>query len=283
MTVGEWLHWSEAQLRAGPHPERARRDAERLLSHALGWERATLLAHSGDALPAPKMAVINGLLERRAAGEPIQYILGEAEFFGLPFRVTPDVLIPRPETEHVVETAIGLAQRFPDPRIVDVGCGSGCIAVALAHSLPEAQVTATEISPGALTVARENAARNAVADRIRFAKGDLLAPLAGRQFHIVASNPPYVSIADRNSLAVEVREHEPALALFAGEDGLEAIRRLIHQAFAALVPGGFLVMEIGHDQSPAVQAMLCEAGFGEISFAPDLQGVPRVACARRPQ
>ena len=282
MTLREWLIEGETQLRAGPHPERARRDAELLAMRALEWQRSTLMAHVDDEFPAPNTAMFEGLLARRAAGEPIQYIFGEVEFYGLRFRVTPDVLIPRPETERVVETVIELARRFSDPRIVDIGCGSGAIAVALAHSLPNAQLAATDISPTALAIARENAARNGVADRIRFVQGDLLAPLAGEQFEIVASNPPYVANADRASLAVEVRDHEPALALFAGEDGLTVIRRLIPDAFAALVSGGFLVMEIGHDQSAAVASLLSETGFEEISFVPDLQGIARVARARRP-
>jgi release factor glutamine methyltransferase len=282
MTIQQWLRKGEAQLRTGPHPERARRDAEMLLAHALQWDRATLLAHLDDLLSATTATMFSGLLARRAAGEPIQYILGETEFFGLTFRVTPDVLIPRPETEHVVEAVIELSRRSIDPRIVDVGCGSGAIAIAAAHSLPSARVTATEISPRALAIARENATRNGVADRIRFVQGDLLAPLAADRFDIVVSNPPYVANADRATLAVEVRDHEPAIALFAGEDGLDLIRRLISQAFAVLVSGGFLLMEIGHDQSAAVQALLIDAGFEAISFVNDLQGIARVACAQRP-
>jgi release factor glutamine methyltransferase len=282
MTLREWLMQGEAQLRGAPHPERARRDAELLLAHALNWERATLFAHVDDPMPEAQAASFDGLVARRAEGEPIQYILAEAEFYGLTFRVTPDVLIPRPETEHVVETVIELSPCFTDPRIVDVGCGSGAIAVAVAHSLPNAQVTATEVSLPALTIARENARRNGVAERIRFVEGDLLAPSGDERFDIVASNPPYVATADRTSLAVEVREHEPALALFAGENGLDVIRRLIPQAFAALVPGGSLVMEIGHDQSTAVQGLLQESGFEAVCFVHDLQGIARVARAQRP-
>ncbi|HUH63866.1 MAG TPA: peptide chain release factor N(5)-glutamine methyltransferase [Terracidiphilus sp.] len=282
MTVDESLRRGEALLRAGPHPERARRDAELLLAHALRWERARLLAHYDDEIPASKSAFFDGHLARRAAGEPVQYILGETEFYGLAFRVVPDVLIPRPETEHVVETVIELSSRFSHPRIVDVGCGSGAIAVALAHSLPGARVTATDISAGALAIARENAARNGVDGRIRFLQGDLLELVAGERFELIVSNPPYVANADRKTLAAEVREHEPAEALFAGEDGMEVIRRLIPPACKALVPGGFLVLEIGHDQSTVVGDLLSEAGFEEISFVPDLQGIPRVACAQRP-
>ena len=174
-----------------------------------------------------------GLLRRRATGEPIQHITGETEFYGLPFRVTPDVLIPRPETEHLVEHVIALAAQFHSPRIVDVGTGSGAIAIALAHALNEAQLTAIDISDSALAIARENAERNGVASRIRFHEGNLLEPVAGERFDVVVSNPPYVPTSDRDTLSVEVRSFEPALALFAGEDGLDLYRQLIPAALYA--------------------------------------------------
>ncbi len=215
------------------------------------------------------------------SGEPIQYITGEAEFYGLPFRVTPEVLIPRPETEHLVEKVIELAANYPEPRIVDIGTGSGIIAVTVAHHLPHALIAATDLSSSALAIARENAKRNGVAGRIRFLEGDLLAPVSEGQFEIVVSNPPYVPEADRGSLAVEVRDYEPALALFAGEDGLEVFRRLIPAAFAALTPGGFLVLEIGYGQEAAIRALLVDAGFEGIEFYSDLQGIARVACGQR--
>ncbi len=223
----------------------------------------------------------DALIERRATGEPVQYIVGEAEFYGLPFRVTRDVLIPRPETEHLVEKVIELAAGFAAPRIVDVGTGSGAIAVALAANLPPAAIAATDVSAAALAIARENSTRNGVADRIRFFVGDLLAPVAGEQFDLAVSNPPYVPEGDRDSLAVEVRGYEPAQALFAGVDGLAIYRRLISQAFAALAPGGFVVLEIGYGQQAAVRALLADAGFAQVAFAADLQGIPRVAFALR--
>jgi release factor glutamine methyltransferase len=164
---------------------------------------------------------------------------------------------------------------------VDVGTGSGSIAVALAHELPDAQITAADISAAALEIARGNAERNGVAGRIEFFESDLLAAIAGERFEMVVSNPPYVPAADRDSLSIEVREHEPALALFAGEDGLAIYRRLIPDAFAVLASGGFLLMEIGYGQSQAVAALLTAAGFEQIEFVPDLQGIPRVACGRR--
>jgi release factor glutamine methyltransferase len=240
------------------------------------------MAHSSDDIGFDHWKPYYELLQRRYRGEPIQYITGETEFYGLPFRVTPDVLIPRPETELLVEKVLASAASFQAPRIVDVGAGSGAIAVALAHHLPCAAITAIDLSPAALTIARQNAALNAVSSRIRFLKGDLLAPVAHEQFEIVVSNPPYVPTTDRPTLSVEVRDHEPALALFAGPDGLDIYRRLIPQAFAALVPGGFLALEIGFAQSPAIADLLASSGFHQIEFLPDLQSIPRVALAQRP-
>ncbi len=282
MTLSEWLERGAAQLSGGPHAEKARRDAELLLSYAAGISRSAFLAHSNDELELAAATHLDVLLERRREGEPIQYITGECEFYGLPFRVTPDVLIPRPETEHLVESVLELAPRFAQPRIVDVGTGSGAIAVALAHKLPDSHITAIDVSEAALDLARENASRNGVAERIRFLQGDLLAPVAGETFDFVISNPPYVPSADGETLAVEVREYEPGLALFAGEDGLEIYRRLIPDACEILASGGFIALEIGCGQSEAVRRLLAAAEFVEARFVPDLQGIPRVAIARRP-
>lgn len=268
-------------LKSGPHPESARRDAELLLMHTLKRGRAWLMTHGDELLPDDLAQSYRELLERRSKGEPIQYITGEAEFYGLPFCVTPDVLIPRPETEHLVEKGIELAAHFEQPRIVDIGAGSGAIAIALACKLPHAHITATDISLRALALARENALRNEAA-RIRFLEGDLLAPVAGERFEIIVSNPPYVAAADRAQLSVEVRDYEPALALFAGGDGLEVYRRLIPAAFNALTPGGFVAVEIGYGQSAAITKLLDGSGFQQIEFVPDLQNIPRVACAQRP-
>jgi release factor glutamine methyltransferase len=282
MRLRECLEQGAARLGAGPHPDRARRDAEALLLHLTGKNRAWMLAHESDDFGGCVAIRYASLLERRLAGEPIQYITGEAEFYGLPFRVTPDVLIPRPETEHLVETVIALCRGMERPRIVDVGTGSGAIAVGLAHELPQAQVTATDLSDAAIEIAQENAARNGLAGRIRLVQGDLLGPFAGQQFDVVASNPPYVSTADRATLAVEVREHEPAMALFAGADGMTMYRRLIPQAAAVLVTGGHIVLEIGYDQKQAIGNLLAESGYQEVEFVPDLQGIARVAIGRRP-
>lgn len=280
-TLHSLISEGEQTLAESPHPERARQDAETLLLHLLGKNKAWLIAHAEEELRGEQAAHYNKLLRRRFLGEPIQYITGEAEFYGLPFRVTRDVLVPRPETEHLVEKVLSLAGRFTQPRIVDVGAGSGAIAVALARNLPHARITATDISAPALAIARQNAERNGVSGCIRFLEGDLLAPVAGECFEIVVSNPPYVPEEDRAALAVEVRGYEPALALFAGEDGLETYRRLIPAAFAALVSGGFVALEIGCGQSQAIEKLLAGSGFEQIEFVPDLQGIPRVASAQR--
>jgi release factor glutamine methyltransferase len=281
------LEWAQSVLAQSPHPERARQDAESLLLHICershpSRNRAWLLAHIESPADPREEQEFRALVERRLPGEPIQYILGEAEFYGLPFFVTPDVLIPRPETEHLVEKAIELLPLFSKPRIVDIGTGSGIIAIALAHEWPSATVTATDVSASALDVARRNADRNGLAGRIRFLMGDLLTPIAAERFEIIASNPPYVPETDRTSLAPEVRDYEPGSALFAGQDGLSIYRRLIPAAFDALVPGGFLVLEIGYGQQSSVSALLESSGFRSIEFTADLQSIPRVAAAQRP-
>ncbi len=281
MSLASWIANGEKRLRGGPHPERARLDAETLLLHLLQRDRAFLIAHSDERLNAEGAVRYYALIERRLAGEPIQYITGQTEFYGLPFRVDSSVLIPRPETEHLVEKVLSLAEGFSSPRIADVGTGSGAIAIALAHKLPGARVTTIDLSMQALAVAQANAEQNAVTNRIRFLQGDLLAPVAGETFDIVVSNPPYVADTDRASLAVEVRDHEPELALFAGNDGLAVYRKLIPQAHAILVPDGFIALEIGCGQHSAIAALLTASGFKNIEFTPDLQGIQRVATARR--
>jgi release factor glutamine methyltransferase len=315
MTLRDWLAQAEAQLSDGPHPDRAKRDAETLLLNLIGKNKAWLMAHAEDDFAGCTAIRYASLIERRRKGEPIQYITSECEFYGLPFSVTPDVLIPRPETEHLVEQCLALAthsgapyleemwekpkdlaapsirRSLPDGwestnpaphiRILDVGTGSGAIAIALATKLPNAILTATDISQSALALAQKNATRNNVADKIRFLHGDLLTPIAGEQFELIVSNPPYVPNTDRALISVEVREHEPAIALFGGEDGLAIYRRLIPAAHMALVPGGFLVFEFGFSQMPDVESLLKSAGFQNIEFTHDLQGIPRVASARR--
>jgi release factor glutamine methyltransferase len=279
MTLRELVAEAEARLRSGPHPDRARLDAETLLLHQLKQNRAWLLGHIDDAAPDAQDSIV-ALIARRQAGEPIQYITEEAEFFGLPFTVAPGVLIPRPETEHLVEEVIRVAGSLKELRIADIGTGSGAIAIALAHSLPLAHITAIDLSSQALTIAKQNAIRNHVEDRIEFLEGDLLAPLDGQNFHIIASNPPYVPLADHDSLSVEVRDHEPHSALFAGNDGISIYRRLIPEARALIVPEGWLVMEIGYGQWEAIEKMMIENKYGDVHFIADYQKIPRVVAGQ---
>jgi release factor glutamine methyltransferase len=256
-----------------------RRDAELLLLHILKRDRAFLLTHPDAELTPAQVDQYEKWLQRRAAYEPIQYILGEQEFYGLRFEVTRDVLIPRPETEHLVEALLARAPHDQPLRIADIGTGSGAIAVALAHSLPRAEVTAIDISEAALAVAQRNAEAHGVAARVRFLRSDLLSAVAGEQFDAVVSNPPYVAEVDWGTLEPQVVDYEPASALFAGPTGLDVYERLIPQAQTALKPGGWLLMEIGQGQRAALAQLL--SGWDDVNFIDDLQGIPRVACARR--
>lgn len=278
MTVAEARQWGATLL---GHPQgHALDDATLLLRHVLQCGMAGILSWPERVLRPDEEQRYRGLLEERASGRPIQHLLGEQEFWGLSFVVTPDVLIPRPETEHLVQAVIERMEGRSAPRIVDVGTGSGAIAVALAHTLPQAQITATDISPAALAIAQQNAARNHVAGRVRWVQGDLLAPLSNENFDAVVSNPPYVADAERDSLPAEVREHEPSTALFAGPTGLEVYRRLVPQAHHVLVRGGWLLMEIGDGQKDAIQQLL--QGWRSFSIVHDLRGIARVVCAQRP-
>lgn len=279
MTLREWLRQSESRLQSGPHPQRARLDTEALLLHLVGKNRAWLLTHLEDEFGGCKSIGYAQLIERRLAGEPIQYITGECEFYGLPFHVNRNVLVPRPETEHLVEKVLQLAARFERPRIVDVGTGSGAIPIALAVNCPDAQLTAVDIFQAALDVATTNAKANGLDRRIRFLHGDLLSPVTCEEFDIIVSNPPYIPDSDRNSLAVEVRNYEPAQALFAGAAGLDVYQRLIPQARRVLRTGGHLAMEIGFGQAASVATLLRDAGFSVIESIRDLQGIERVIVA----
>jgi release factor glutamine methyltransferase len=273
----------ERALAVGPHPDRARQDAEFLLRFALRVDKAWLLTRLRNTVSDEVQDYFNAMVRRRIAGEPIQYVTGEADFFNMQFRVSPEVLIPRPETELLVERVCQFMPLFPKPRIADVGTGSGAIAISIAHDWSHAAaITAIDLSAAALTIAKENATRIGFAKHIRFLEGDLLAPVGGERFEIIVSNPPYVPTTDRAQLSVEVRDYEPAVALFAGDDGLEIYRRLIPSAYAALVSGGYLALEIGFGQSPAIRKLLADSGFEQIEFTSDLQAIPRVACARRP-
>jgi len=268
---------ASSDLRAAAH-----RDALQLLLHTLGISRATLHADPDRSLTPAELDTYDNLIARRLANEPIQYITGEQEFYGLALHVTPAVLIPRPETEHLVEAVLAELDHDAPLKIIDIGTGSGAIAIALAHHLPHARITAVDLSPAAFEVAASNAARHNLTARITFLESDLLEAFAPSEatFDAIVSNPPYVSTADRDTLHPQVRNHEPAAALFAGADGLEIYRRLIPQARAALKPNGLLALEIGHDQRDAIAALL--TGWNNLRFVEDLQRIPRVALARKP-
>jgi release factor glutamine methyltransferase len=324
-TLRSALTRATAQLDASPHLRAdAPRDALVLLLHATNLTRAAYHADPDRPLTPDQLATYETAIARRLTHEPIQYITGEQEFYSLALHVTPAVLIPRPETEHLVEAVLSeLKQSEPDPaaplRILDVGTGSGAIAIALAHHLPHAHITASDISPAALGVAASNAARHHLTNRIHFLASDLLATIppdtasevaSSRPEHRIAmrsgetpafafdapgspagglgplgwdaivSNPPYVSTADRSTLHPQVRDREPAIALFAGPSGLDIYRRLIPQAYAALKPNGLLALELGHNQRDAIAELL--ADWQALRFVDDLQHIPRVALARKP-
>lgn len=254
---------------------------------SLDCDRAYLYAHPERELTADETQRYDEALARRATGVPAQYITGHQEFWGMDLIVSPAVLIPRPETEHVVETVLELAKADglgrPSPhdlRIVDVGTGSGAIALALAKELPSAEIHATDISPEALEVARANAARHELASQIKFHRADLLSGLPHGEFDFVVSNPPYVGESEEDSVQLEVRKFEPRNAVFGGPTGLEVIERLIPEAQTVLRPGGWLVFEISGTIAEAVRHSL--AGWSEVQLTNDLQGIARVAAARKP-
>jgi release factor glutamine methyltransferase len=248
----------------------------------LGWDQAQWLVRRSQEASAAFTAAFGPMVARRAAHEPLAYILGEREFYGRPFAVSRAVLIPRPETELIVEQACRwmAARNVTTPTIVDVGTGSGCLAVTLALECPAARLVATDISPDALEVAAANAARHQVADRIRFVRAPLTAGLR-EEADLVVANPPYVAERDRASLPAEVRDYEPAEALFGGPDGLDVIRALAPSAAQALRPGGRLMLEIGAGQWSAVNAILEHAGFTGVHVEADLAGIPRTVVAER--
>ncbi len=244
----------------------------------LGCDRAHLFAHPERELTPQEKINYQEAIAQRAMGIPTQYITGHQEFWGMDLIVSPAVLIPRPETEHVVETVLTLSLGA-SPRIIDVGTGSGCIALALAKELPLAEIHATDISPAALEIARANAARHRLDARIQFHQTDLLLGFEPGTFDLVVSNPPYVGESEEDQVHLEVRKYEPRNAVFAGPTGLEVIERLIPQAHAVLKPGGWLVMEMSGTIAEAIKHLL--AGWSELRVINDLQGIPRVAVAAR--
>jgi|SRR5215469_1434740 len=259
----------------------AARDSELLLLDSLRLTRAQFLAEPTRELTSAELSLYLQAIARRAHHEPIQYITGHQEFYGIRLRVTPAVLIPRPETEHLVEAVLNRLPKDTPTDIADIGTGSGAIAIALAAHLPHATITALDISPQALTVARANAEANNVTDRIRFLESDLFTAVPPTtQFDAIVSNPPYVPTIDLPTLHPEVRQFEPSIALFAGAEGLDVYTRLIPQAQAHLKPNGLLAMEIGQSQHDAIAALL--SNWNDVTFLNDLQQIPRVALARRP-
>jgi release factor glutamine methyltransferase len=275
-TAGEVLQAARGRLAStSQYP---RRDAELILAHVLGCDATALLTHPERMLSAKEAEQFEALLKRRLASEPVQYLTGTQEFFGLLFEVSPDVLIPRPETEHLVEAVLERFNREANLRIVDVGTGSGAIAVAIAHALPRSRVTAVDLYLSALEIARRNAERHGVIDRVILLQSDLLAAAGSMEFDVVVSNPPY--IADGEVLEVQVANYEPPSALYAGPTGLEIYQRLIPQAHTVLKPRGWIIMEIGHGQEAALRALL--EAWSEVSFVPDLQGIPRIVQAQKP-
>lgn len=281
MQLRQALHAAVNQLEAAGISE-PRISAEVLIFHALGCDRAHLYAHPERELTAAEQSAYYELIVRRASGEPLQYLTGHQEFWRRDFLVTPAVLIPRPETEHLIEETLALVAAFkigPRLKLIDVGTGSGAIAVTLACELPEAEVHAVDLSPEAVEVARHNAER--LGARVHFAVSDVLASVTrDASFDFVVSNPPYVGLNEADKVQQVVRDYEPHLALFAGEEGLNVIRRLIPQASEALRSGGWLLMEIGYSQAQSVMALL--EGWHSVHAIPDLAGIPRVIAARKP-
>ena len=280
--------------------------AELLLLHVLGRDRTWIYGHPEEEISASDGERYAALIRRRAGGEPTQHLTGKQEFWGLEFEVTPDVLIPRPETEHVIEVALdrlairevraGRRQTLTGEglRIADIGTGAGCIAIALAKELPGATVVATDISAAALVVARRNAARHSVAERIRFVESNLLEErgewrvACGEQeasdklsFDLIASNPPYIGRREAATLMREVRDHEPDIALYGGEEGYEFYADLTAQAATHLKPGGILVLELGHNSLPAIRPLLDSSQWVNVAVTNDLSGIPRVLAAEK--
>jgi release factor glutamine methyltransferase len=272
----------ERFIRAGIPPDQAAIDAEVLARHDRGWDRATYLSRRDEPLAAGAAASYETLVMRRERREPVAYIIGHREFWNLQFRVTPAVLIPRPESEFIVEAALArLRDRSRAWAIADVGTGCGCLAISLAHELPAARVTATDISPAALAVARENGERLGVADRVTFVQTSLLEAAAG-PFDLIVANPPYVPSSHRPTLSPDVRDHEPVQALYGhGDDGLDEVRALLAQAPSRLAREGVLLMEFGHGQGDAVREALRAVGTLELAdILRDLQGHERTLVAR---
>ena len=282
-TISQALRDASLILQNAGVPE-ARREAGSFLAFVLGKDRTFLIAHADDPVPDEKLRQFKESVERRAGGEPLQYITGVQDFFGREFRVTPDVLIPRPETELLVEAAIEVGGgRDASIFLCDVGTGSGSIALTLLCEIAKARAVALDKSPAALEIAKLNSKQFSVEDRTEFRVSDCFDALDPRDYHfdLVVSNPPYVSASMLPGLQREVRDHEPQIALSPGTDGLAVIRRLIRETPAFLKPGGHLLMEIGFDQGEAVKDLVYESFWHLVDIRPDLQGIPRIVVLRK--
>lgn len=277
MDVSGELKRLTAQLKAAGREE-ASAEGESLLAHTLCCRRLAVYLHGERKLTAAQLAMLKAQTLRLLVGEPLQYVLGEVEFCGRVFACDPRALIPRPETELLVEVALGFSKvwKKKEPHVPDLGTGTGCIAITLALERPHAKIFAVDVSADALALARANAARHNAADRIEFVEADLLAPFAAGSLDLIVSNPPYVPTVEWGDLPRHIRDFEPRGALAAGPDGLDVLRRLIVQAAAKLVPGGALVLEIGEDQGRRVADLLAAAGFGQIVVHKDFAGWDRV-------
>lgn len=277
------LHGANKLRKAGVPDER--REAGSLLMHVLDRDRTHILAHAEDQLTDEQVEKFSESLDARAQGKPLQYITGRQEFFGLEFEVTSDVLIPRPETELLIEAALSIVSPNETPFVCDVGTGSGCIVITLLHQLPRARALALDISEAALAVAQRNANRHGVQERVSFIASDLfagVAPSFSSSFDLIVSNPPYVAERAVEGLQREVRNFEPRVALTAGVDGLSVIRRLLTEGHGYLKGGGFLIFEIGFDQHEAVRQIIDENSWKLLEIHDDLQGIPRtVALMKR--
>lgn len=279
-TVGRLLEWTSGWLR-GRSADSPRLDAEVLLAHVLGCQRIELYTRFAEVPAEEPRAAFRELVRRRGQGEPVAYLTGSKEFFSLSFRVSPDVLVPRPETESLVVRGLDLCRHLEAPRIADVGTGSGAIAVALARHLPTATITAIDISAAAAAIARENAAAHGMGDRVRVLEGDLLTGLPeGEMFDLIVSNPPYIRDDEFEGLPRDVRDFEPRGALVAGPRGVEPLERLVAMTAERLVPGGWLLVEIGPPEASEA-AVATATHLQPEATLPDDAGIPRIVQARR--
>ncbi|OWK36122.1 peptide chain release factor N(5)-glutamine methyltransferase [Fimbriiglobus ruber] len=281
-TVKALLTWTTDFLKK-KGVESPRLEAQLLLAHVLGCQKIDLFVRSEEEPADADRTTFKDLIRRRVEGWPVAYLIGQREFYLLPFEVTPAVLIPRPDTETLVLEALKLLKGKPAPAVLDLGTGSGCIAVSLAHQSKTARVTATDVSPDALDVARRNATRHGVADRIAFAQGDLFAAVPeGATFDLIASNPPYITPGELAELAPEVRDHEPRIALDGGPDGLAFYRRIAADAGRFLTPGGTVMVEVGWTQEAAVRGLFeSRPEWAVNASVKDLGGRFRVVSARK--